>query len=111
MDKIWYILLDGKEEGPFSQGQLLFQNGFNPDTLTRKEGSSKWLPARKISELRSLFEDKEPEESPPPKSSDSSSFGDSDSLAISADPPFFSFWLMFIIGILLILFYFLTQNL
>ena len=108
MDKIWYILVDGKEEGPFSQEQLLLHKSFTPDTLTRKKGSAVWIPARKVPELSSLFEDKEPDPQSKIKTTD---IGDTDSIAISADPPFFSFWLMLIIGILLILFYFLSQNL
>lgn len=108
MNKIWYIFVNGKEEGPFTDVELSRHPSFNPDTLVRREGSSSLIPARKIPELRHLFEDKKPkEEAPSPKII----LEDGDSLAISADPPFFSFWLMLVIGILLILFYLLSQNL
>lgn len=111
MDKIWYILVENKELGPFTKVQLGQHPDFTPDTLTRKEASAKWQEARYIAELQSLFEDKQTEEQTTPDKISNLPLEDGNSLVISADPPFFSFWLMVIIGLLIITFYLLTQNL
>lgn len=59
-NKIWFIKVDGRKEGPFSLQDLKFHPRMTPDTLVWKEGFKDWIPARKVPELKSLFEDEEP---------------------------------------------------
>ena len=63
-DKIWYIYIDGREEGPFSKRELRHDLRITPQTLARKEGSSAWLPIGSIQELSDIFEEKEEEKDP-----------------------------------------------
>jgi len=55
MDKIWYLLLGGKKQGPFSVQQLDRDKRITPDTLAWKEGMDVWLPIRDIEELASVL--------------------------------------------------------
>ncbi len=59
MDKIWYIDLAGKKEGPFSLLELRRDERITPDTLVWREGLKKWMPIREVAELKSVFEDSE----------------------------------------------------
>jgi len=38
MEKVWYILIEDIEEGPFSSRELFFDNRVTLDTLVWKEG-------------------------------------------------------------------------
>lgn len=58
MEKIWYILIDGKSEGPFSSRQLVKDPRVGLETLVWKEGMDNWTPLKRIRELRRLFEAK-----------------------------------------------------
>lgn len=60
MKKIWFIKVDDHEEGPYNIQDLRNHPRFTPDTLVWREGFKLWTPARKVPELKSLFEDKEP---------------------------------------------------
>ncbi len=60
MQKIWFIDIDGKLNGPFSVAQLKGISGLTPDTLVWREGFEKSLPIRSVPELREVFEDPEP---------------------------------------------------
>jgi hypothetical protein len=62
MDKIWYIFIDGKEEGPYSVKELLLHPRVTLDTLVWKEGFDQWIALRKVKELRRLFEKPEPKD-------------------------------------------------
>ncbi|CDR33333.1 DUF4339 domain-containing protein [Criblamydia sequanensis] len=61
-DRIWYLFIDDREEGPYSKAELKFDRRITPSTLARKEGSLSWLPISFYKELEDLFE-KEREES------------------------------------------------
>lgn len=61
--KIWYIIVDNHQEGPFSLLDLKDDARFNPDTLVWKKGFSEWVAARHVPELDAAFED-EPEPEP-----------------------------------------------
>ncbi len=66
MEKIWYIILNGKKEGPYSLQDLQQDVRISPDTLVWKEGFEKWVPIGKVEELKSVFEEpaEEGEEEP-----------------------------------------------
>lgn len=97
--KIWYLWLDGKEEGPYSFTDLRSHPVLSPDLLVRKEGSSQWLALRNYPELQQLFEDPKeiiPEEKEPPTLP-----SEGDELTLSyQDPSSFWFWIV-ILGIVL----------
>ena len=60
-NKIWYIQVEGQKEGPYSIQDLKIHPRMTPDTLVWKAGFKDWLPARKVPELKVLFEDEEPD--------------------------------------------------
>lgn len=57
MDKIWFIEVDLKVEGPYSVEDLKRDLRITPDTLAWQEGSDQRLPIRAIKELKKVFED------------------------------------------------------
>lgn len=57
MNKIWFILIDRKREGPLSYDDLKFDNRLTPDTLIWKEGFDDWKMIRDVPELKELFND------------------------------------------------------
>lgn len=63
MEKIWFIIIDAQEKGPYSIENLKHLPQFTPDTLARKAGSNTWNKARFIPELKKIFEDDEKETS------------------------------------------------
>lgn len=107
MEKIWYIKVNGKPEGPFSILDLKRDWRITPDTLVWREGFEKWVPIRNVVELREVFKDEgddlndEKEKIRFPKTANK----DEIALDMRSDPPNFSWALIF----LLILIYFLTQ--
>lgn len=56
MDKVWYLLIDQKEEGPYSLKELRFDKRLTLETLVWKEGFPDWVPLKNIKELRKLVE-------------------------------------------------------
>lgn len=60
MNKIWYILINQKEEGPFSVRELKQDKRITPDTLARKINWDQWRAIREIPELKGLFREYEP---------------------------------------------------
>ena len=63
MDKKWFIIVGGKQEGPFTIEELQRHPGVTPDTYVWREGYENWILARCVSELQEVFEDK-PEAEP-----------------------------------------------
>lgn len=57
MEKIWFIQVDGKKEGPFSLEELKKDWRINPDTLVWRKGFKRWMPIRRVRELKKVFED------------------------------------------------------
>lgn len=56
----WFVILKGREEGPFSVPELLRMEGVDENTLAWREGMEKWLPIKEIPELKLLFIENEP---------------------------------------------------
>lgn len=94
MDKIWYIIVDGSTEGPFTQEELKTHPYVTPDTLCWKDAMEKWTPIRDVEELKDLF--KEPDASA--KEEEVEANGEVPNvdlaLAIKKDPPFLILWLL-----------------
>ena len=54
-EKIWYIFVEEKQEGPFSAKELLFDDRVTLDTFVWKEGYPEWVLLQRVEELRRLF--------------------------------------------------------
>ncbi|MDR2732830.1 MAG: DUF4339 domain-containing protein [Fibromonadaceae bacterium] len=52
--KIWYIKIDGQQQGPFSIDELL-QKGLSGDSLVRETGMANWLAAKEVPEMVDAF--------------------------------------------------------
>lgn len=57
LDKIWFIKVDERKEGPYNIQDLKHHPRMTPDTLVWKEGFKDWILARFVPELKVLFED------------------------------------------------------
>lgn len=62
MEKIWYIKIRGKQQGPYSIKQLKWMRDVTPDTLTWNPKLKAWVPMRSIPELKEVFKDPEEQE-------------------------------------------------
>lgn len=108
MNKIWYINIDGKQEGPFSILDLKKDTRITPETLVWKEGFPNWKPIGQVPELKDVFADESPnEEKKPEETKKSSPILPQDEIVLDMrnEPPYF-FWLLLLVAILV---YFLTQ--
>lgn len=54
MDKLYYMISNGQQVGPFSAPQLL-ANGLTPATMVWTEGMADWMPAGNIPALSELM--------------------------------------------------------
>jgi hypothetical protein len=108
MEKIWYLLMDGEEEGPYSVLDLRRHRRVTPDTLVRRAGQKKWLRIRDVRELKKVFQDAEDSSAPSKKGS--SRTCEDGTLAMNYDPPSFLFWLLLMLLILLYAIYQLGQH-
>lgn len=59
LNKIWFVLINEKREGPFSFDDLQNDSRLTPDTLIWKEGFQDWKKIRDVPELKKLFKDPE----------------------------------------------------
>lgn len=91
-EKIWYIKIDGQEEGPYSFKELKLDKRITPDTLARKKKHPLWRPIRKIPELRKLFFDDESFDSEEDLTPGLPR--DELTLVMQRDPPYFFWWLL-----------------
>lgn len=106
-DKIWFIIIDGQKEGPFSIQDLKHHPRMTPDTLVWKEGFKQWIPARKVAELKSIFEDEEPLIELHDRFKISGASADDSALVIEGSNFPFLFYLIIIV--LLVLVYFIYK--
>lgn len=56
MKACWFILIDGKKEGPYSVRALKKHPKVTPLTLVWKKGFSKWVPLGSIPELEEVVQ-------------------------------------------------------
>lgn len=105
MEKIWFIIIDGRKEGPFSVEDLHDDKRINPDTLAWKAGLLNWLPIRDIKELQELFKD-EPETDNHDDDEEQNiiveprPIEDNEVISLRKDPPYLNIW--FILALFLI---------
>lgn len=104
MDKIWYIKIRGKQQGPYSIEQLKRMHEVNPDTLAWYPKFQSWIPMRFIPELKKLFEDADnTEQDHLPKEKDQKLTNEL-VLELQTDPPLLPVWFFIaltLIGLLL----------
>jgi hypothetical protein len=108
MNKIWFISIDQKIDGPWAYEELKSDRRLTPDTWVWKEGFEDWKKIRDVPELDDLFvrdskEAPDDEQQPELKPNEPGQ----DELAIEAgrEPPYL-FW---IILALIILIYTIVQ--
>ncbi len=105
MAKEWFVLIDGKREGPFTPQELKRDRHVTLDTLVWKQGFTDWVPIRKVPELKVLFEG---EEGPPKVRGEEQPEIDLGPyqmvLAAQRDPPHLIFWLILAAIIMLYVF-------
>lgn len=104
----WYILWEGKKEGPYSCSELKADLRVTPDTLVWRKGFKEWVPARTVKELQVLFED--PQDLSAPISDPVASTQGEGALSLeesAAIPPFW--WWLLILATILMWIVFLTQ--
>jgi hypothetical protein len=106
MQKIWFIQINGKKEGPYRALDLKRDPRITPDTLVWKQGWTDWKPLRDIPELQEIFEDEETDEEAKPKKIKDPLVSENDVLTLKYDPPNLYLWLLLVfIVIFAILFY------
>lgn len=107
-DKIWFILIGGRKEGPYSICDLKRDLRITPDTLVWRSGFNEWVRAKTVWELAALFDDAKPETSE--KDSQPPGVISPDGLVIGMEegepPPFF--WMTLLL--LLLLYFVLRMN-
>jgi hypothetical protein len=106
-EKIWFVQLEGRKEGPFSELDLKNDYRLTPDTLVWREGFARWLPIRKIPELKKIFEDEEISEQDDDESKSLSKLSNKEEmvLAIKEQNPNFLFWFLIALVVTLYIIY------
>lgn len=99
-EKIWFIDIEGKQEGPYSVFDLSSDPRIKPETLVWKEGFEKWVPIEDVPELRIVFKDVE-EPEPEKEELEVASVDEEATLDMKEPPPFMRYVLLVAIGILL----------
>jgi hypothetical protein len=106
MDKVWFIQVEGKKEGPFNIKELKRDSRVTPDTLVWKRGFTSWVVARHVYELKELFEDDSQQEEEDISSDWKKKLPENEVLTIQTAPPNLTIW---VIIVLLILAYFIYR--
>ncbi len=65
MDKQYFIVKNGEQQGPYSLEQLR-QQGITSETLVWAEGMDQWMAAWQVSELRDIINHRQSAATPPP---------------------------------------------
>lgn len=114
--KQWYVLIEGKKEGPFTTKELKRDPRITLDTLVWKKGFADWMPIKNVPELKDLFKEPEKtkEEEETEEEQDQLKGGDLGpyQLALTAEyePPHPIIWFILASLILLYVFYQLFQS-
>lgn len=101
MEKIWFIIINGKKEGPYSVSDLKKDKRISPVTLVWRAGFENWVPIGEVEELKSVFKDQsaeteeEPEEKELPPDEEVA-------LQLKVDPPSFLYLIILLVIVLLI---------
>lgn len=112
MNNKWFIIINGKEEGPYTATDLRNHPYVTPDTLACPAGLSTWTPIRNIEELSDIFKDDDEAEPiqerfVPKKGGESILSQDEEVAFLRQDP--YQFWLWLLV-IILVLIYVLYQS-
>jgi hypothetical protein len=108
--KEWFIIIENKQEGPFSLLDLKKDYRFTPDTLVWRKGFQEWTPARFVYEMKQIFKD-EPDAKPihePEKGVlGESGLGQQDqvTLTLQQDPYQLLLWILLLLLIFIYTFY------
>lgn len=94
MEKIWFIDIGGKTEGPFSFYDLRADSRITPDTWVWKKGFEGWKKAREVPELRSLFEDSTPNDEEPVTLVKKTTLPPRDELTLEMREPPYLWWII-----------------
>jgi hypothetical protein len=101
MEKEWFILIDGRKEGPYSIFDLKRDPRFTPDTSVWKKGFAQWVPAREVKELKKVFKDQIEEENEKEHEQELRLKGTQEILTAHLHPSYFIWWVIIIIIVLL----------
>lgn len=112
MEKVWFIDINGKAEGPFDIDELKKDLRITPDTYVWKDGFDRWIQIRLVPELKEIFEDhkntktdEDDEESDENLKKDEISPEDEIVLGYREDFPSFFLWLFIVFCLMLYIFY------
>lgn len=113
MAKEWFVLIEGKKEGPFTPDELKQDPRITLDTLVWKKGFIKWMPIRDVPELKNLFK----EQSQPPDETTEETDEQTKIelgpyqmvLAVQREPPHLLIWLILAGLIMLYVFFHLSH--
>ena len=114
-EKVWFIILENKQEGPYSILDLKKEARFNPDTLIWKKGFKEWTAARNVAEIQEVFSDELPsQETQEPHQGKAlgSDLGQESqaTLTMQQDPYQLILWILVVLLIIIYAFYQLLQK-
>jgi hypothetical protein len=110
VEKIWFIIIAGNKEGPFSFLDLKKDDRISPDTLAWRQGFPDWLPIRDIKELEDLFKEEPPVAAPEEEEQTSpATLQDDEVMALKKDP-YFSLWVLLAVILVVYVFYLLLSR-
>lgn len=102
MDKCWFLLVKGERFGPFTLAEVRRHPLLKPKILVWKKGYKDWVEARKVPELKDLFEKEQEEVS---DESNKLKVIPPEVLAVQAPSPNFFMWALIALVMLVYVFY------
>jgi hypothetical protein len=107
--KEWFIIIENRQEGPYSLIDLKRDMRFTPDTLVWKKGFQEWTAARFVIEMQKIFKDegeaKALHESDKGNGAEPDLGQDQATLAMQQDPYQLFLWILLLLIILFYIFY------
>lgn len=99
---LWYVLLNGKQYGPYTFLELRGIKALTPDTLCWREGMAEWIAIRYVPELKDLFEE---EKVPPPEEISLETPSEDLALTLPQSQPPYYLWLILLIIVIVYAFF------
>ncbi len=110
MEKIWFLFILEKQEGPYTYSELKKDVRLTPDTFAWREGMKDWLPIRDIPELEKLFcHEEEPQKTKNEENVPVVEGSEEIALDWGKGPSFSLLWLLISLLLLLYLLYLLSE--
>lgn len=105
--KEWFIIIDNRQEGPYSLQDLDDDPRFTPDTLVWKEGFKEWVQARFVLEMKEVFKDKSTQHHDDKDENLKTDLGKQEqiTLTLRQDPYQFFLWILILLLLLFYIFY------